>query len=130
MLKGSSWVNMFKNRKGFTLIEIIAVLVIFGILAAVAIPKFINMTEEVKKKTIEGALAAGASEVSLKFANMVLTSGIMPSMTAVATASLSPLGDFTFTYAASGTRAIRVTVTGPAAKISGVTPLSKDIVLI
>jgi prepilin-type N-terminal cleavage/methylation domain-containing protein len=121
--------KMLRNQKGFTLIEIIAVLVILGILAAVAIPKFMSMAEEAKKKAVEGALAAGASEVSLKFANIILTSGSTPTMAATASAASSPLGDFTFTYAAQGGSAVRVTVTGPADKISGVTPLTKDVVL-
>ena len=37
---------MLGNQRGFTLLEIIAVLVILGILAAVAVPKYIDLQEE------------------------------------------------------------------------------------
>ncbi|MEA3279599.1 MAG: prepilin-type N-terminal cleavage/methylation domain-containing protein, partial [Thermodesulfobacteriota bacterium] len=48
---------MLKNEKGFTLIEIIAVLVIMGILAAVAIPKFFDLQTKAREKAVYTALS-------------------------------------------------------------------------
>ena len=95
-----------RNQKGFTLIEIIAVLIILGILAAVAVPKFLNLTSDAEDKAIEGALAAGMSTCSMQFARLALSTGSAPGATAVATAAGNNAPgsddfDYTFTGATS-----------------------------
>ena len=53
------------NQKGFTLIELIVVIVILGILSAVAVPKFIDMQNEARQASVEGARGAVKSAVAL-----------------------------------------------------------------
>ena len=60
--------NILKNQKGFTLIEIIAVLVILGILAAVAVPRFIDLSEDAAQGAVEGVAGNMASASAINYA--------------------------------------------------------------
>lgn len=49
---------MLKSKKGFTLIELVMVIVILAILAAVAIPRFIDLKTDAEKATAKGIASA------------------------------------------------------------------------
>jgi prepilin-type N-terminal cleavage/methylation domain-containing protein len=84
------------NQKGFTLIEIIAVLVILGILAAVAIPRFMDLTSVASDKAAMQAVSEGKSRLSNQFARELLVAA-----TTITTDKLASkaAGSVTFTYA-------------------------------
>ena len=61
--------NMNKaSQGGFTLIELIAVIVILGILAAVAVPKFFDLQEEAKVAALEGFAGGLKSAAAMNYA--------------------------------------------------------------
>ena len=61
-----------KRKNGFTLIEVIAVLVLLGILAAIAVPKYIDMADSAKDRAIDAGIAEMNGREALTWGNNML----------------------------------------------------------
>ncbi|MBA6414402.1 prepilin-type N-terminal cleavage/methylation domain-containing protein [Colwellia sp. 6M3] len=65
--------NNFSTQKGFTLIELVVVIVILGILAATAAPKFIDLTGDARRSVMEGVQGSINSAVNLAHAKALVS---------------------------------------------------------
>ncbi len=125
--------NNLRNERGFTLIEIIAVLIILAILAAVAIIRYLNVSEQARILAAQGAIAEVKGRLSSVQAKYIMAnSGRAPNSTALYTyavdtnqygntANLTNVGaDFVITIATGTPITINVSSVGGVAVTGGV----------
>ena len=60
-----------RDQRGFTLIEIIMVIVLLGIIAAIAIPRYIDLRTEAADATASGIVGAIVSSAAIGYADLV-----------------------------------------------------------
>jgi MSHA pilin protein MshA len=69
-LQRKEGIPMNKSRQaGFTLIELVMVIVILGVLAAVALPKFVNVDDDAKQAAVNGVAGALSSGSAINYAS-------------------------------------------------------------
>jgi prepilin-type N-terminal cleavage/methylation domain-containing protein len=64
---------MLRNQKGFTLVELVIVIVIIGILAAIAIPKFADLSDNAKAATCKQNQANVESAATIGYSNNAIS---------------------------------------------------------
>ena len=93
---------MKRSQQGFTLIELVMVIVILGVLAAVAVPKFVDLSGDARAAAVKGVAGALASGSSINYSTALARNQADGATWATATAKAGvtdPSGGCTTTVA-------------------------------
>ncbi|MCH9763679.1 MAG: prepilin-type N-terminal cleavage/methylation domain-containing protein [Gammaproteobacteria bacterium] len=78
-----------RNQKGFTMIELVMVIVILGILAAVAIPRFIDLQSNAQQAAVDGIAGSLATASSVNYAGCAAMGNVVTANKCIAVAKCS-----------------------------------------
>ncbi len=102
------------SQKGFTLIELVAVMVIIGALASVAVPKYYDLTREAQNQAALRAVIEGKARLSIQYARLFMDNGIPPAPANLiaAVGATTSVGDYTLNLFPMASSDIKINASG------------------
>jgi prepilin-type N-terminal cleavage/methylation domain-containing protein len=109
--------SLHRSQGGFTLIELISILVIMGVLASIAVPKYYDITQESLNRAALQAVTEGKARLSINYARLFLENGMPPGASNLvdSVGATTSVGDYTLSFSTIGASSdIKINASGKA----------------